>query len=183
MTINSRIRGFSMLELVLVISIIGILLAVALGRLLPYIDEAERVGVLTTESQIRSALTISAAKRIAGGRSATIGELDGTNPMGLMLEPPGNYAGEFHSSEAAAVPRRNWYFDLSTRRLVYRKGRPFGNTSDSETDADTEFEVRVAFEDRNGSGSFEPGADELWGIRLHRVAGTEWLAGRKPVDP
>ncbi len=54
-------RGFSFLELVTVIAIIGILLAVAISRLLPYIDEAERIGVLTLESQIRSMLMLAAA--------------------------------------------------------------------------------------------------------------------------
>ncbi len=43
--------GFSLLELVVVIVIISILVGVALNRLLPYIDEAERVGVLTLGGQ------------------------------------------------------------------------------------------------------------------------------------
>lgn len=172
-----RNRGFSFLELVVVIVIIGILLAVALNRLLPYIDEAERVGVLTLESQIKSALVTDAAKRIAGGRAASISQLDGSNPMRLMLEPPKNYVGEKREHQRTDVPRRNWYFDLKTRRLVYRVGRRFGWSDDDLMD-DPEFEVRVAFNDRNGNSRFEPGTDELYGVRLDAVAGAEWLAGQ-----
>ncbi|MDH3578019.1 MAG: prepilin-type N-terminal cleavage/methylation domain-containing protein [Gammaproteobacteria bacterium] len=179
MNARSGNRGFSMLELVVVIVIIGILLAVALNRLLPYIDEAERVGVLTLESQIKSTLVTDAAKRIAGGRAASISELDGSNPMRLMLEAPKNYVGEKREDQRNAVPRRNWYFDLKTRRLVYRVGRRFGWSNDEFMD-DPEFEVRVAFNDRNGNSRFEPGTDELYGVRLQTVAGAEWLAANKP---
>ena len=89
MSTQIRRSGFSLLELVVVIVIIGILLAVALNRLLPYIDEAERVGVLTLESQIKSTLVTDAAKRIAGGRSASISELDGST---TDLSEPGSFA-------------------------------------------------------------------------------------------
>ncbi len=179
---NRKTGGFSLLELVVVIAIIGILLAVAMTRLLPYIDEAERVGVLTLESQIRSALMTAAAKRIAGGKSASIVEFNGSNPINLMLEAPGNYVGELQRSDVSSVPRRHWYFDLNTRELVYRQGRPFGLGSERDTMESPAFEVRVAFEDRNQDGRFEPGRDELWGVRLHRVAGSEWLARRAPAE-
>ncbi|MDH3614698.1 MAG: prepilin-type N-terminal cleavage/methylation domain-containing protein [Gammaproteobacteria bacterium] len=170
--------GFSLLELIVVIVIISILVAVALDRLLPYIDEAERIGVLTFESQIKSTLMVAAAKRIAGGKAASISELDGSNPMHLMLETPDNYVGELRGYDKNSVPRRNWYFDLNTRRLVYRIGRRFSWSDDNESMNNPEFEVRVAFDDRNGNGRFEPGTDELYGIRLQREAGSVWLVGR-----
>ena len=176
-------RGFSALELVVVIAVIGILLAIALSRLLPYIDEAERIGVLTLESQIRSTLMIAAAKRIASGRSASISELNGSNPMALMLETPGNYVGEMHEPHLISVPRRNWYFDLTTRRLVYRTGRPFGWFNDRALMDNPEFEVQIAFDDRDGNGIFDPGSDELFGVRLRRAAGAEWLAAIEPARP
>jgi len=173
--------GFSLFELVVVIALISLLVGIALNRLLPYIDEAERVAVLTLESQIKSTLLTSAAKRIAGGKAASISDLDGSNPMHLMLEAPKNYAGELHQQDRDGVPRRNWYFDLDSRRLVYRTGRRFGWSNDDKPMLDPEFVVRVAFNDRNGNGSFEPGTDELYGVRLQREAGAKWLAGGVPI--
>jgi len=170
-------RGFSLLELVVVICLIGILMAVALTRLLPYIDEAERVAVLTLESQLRSSLVMAAAQRIVRGETADIANLNGTNPIGLLLEAPANYVGERSASEQSQVPRRHWYFNLSSHRLAYRPGRPFGLRSPEEPRDHLELEVHVAFEDRNGNGAFEPAADELHGVRLQRVAGAGWLIG------
>ena len=83
-------RGFSILEMVIVIVLISVLMAFGITRLLPYIDEAERIGVLTMESRLRSTLILVAAKRIAGGQAARIAELDGSNPMSLMLQAPAN---------------------------------------------------------------------------------------------
>ena len=123
----------------------------------------------------------SAAKRIAGGKAASISELDGSNPMQLMLEAPENYVGEFRDVDEAAVPHRTWYFNLDTRRLVYRAGRRFAWSEADVSPTDPEFEVRVAFDDRNGNGHYEPGTDELFGVRLQRQAGAEWLTGGEPV--
>lgn len=169
--------GFSLVELVVVIALISLLVGIALNRLLPYIDEAERVAVLTLEGQIKSTLLMAAAKRIAGGKAASISELDGSNPMHLMLEPPKNYAGERRRQDSDDVPRRSWYFDLDSRRLVYRAGRRLGWHHDDIPPQDPEFGVRVAFDDRNRNGQFDPGADELYGVRLQREAGDSWLAG------
>jgi len=174
---GSASSGFSLLELVVVIALISLLVGIALNRLLPYIDEAERVAVLTLEGQLKSTLLTAAAKRIAGGRAASISELDGSNPMHLMLEAPKNYAGELHQQDRDGVPRRSWYFDLDSRRLVYRTGRRFSQRDADQPLQDPEFGVRVAFDDRNRNGTFEPGTDELHGVRLHREAGARWLTG------
>ncbi len=176
-------RGFTFVELVVVIVIIALLLPFAIARLLPYLDEAERVGVLTTESQIRSSLMMSAAKRIANGRAASVSEFDGINPMVLLLETPGNYVGEFSNPRPDSVPRRRWYFDLQTRRLVYHPGRPFSWLNDEELIDDPEFEVQISFEDSDGNGVFDPAKDAFSGVRPVRAAGAEWLAGQGSRQP
>ncbi len=37
--------------------------------------------------------------------------------------------------------------------------------------------LRVAFADTNGNGVFEAQREELYGVRLQRVAGSKWLSG------
>lgn len=175
-----RSIGITLLELVVVIAIISVLVAVALDRLLPYIDEAERVSVLRVEGQLRSTLTMEAAKRILRGQSASIPALSGSNPFNFLAEPPKNYVGVLIRPRPAETPPRHWYFDEASRQLVYRLGEAFGLRASDEPMEDPAFTVRVGFADLDGNGRFEASRDELYGVHLERVAGATWLAGIRP---
>ena len=167
-----RSGGFTLLELVVVIVIIGTLLVFAINRLLPYIDEAERVAVLSVESQLKNTLVMEAAQRIVRGQSQSIAELERSNPMALLLQAPDNYVGEWR---AGSVPERRWYFDPVSRRLVYKTGEPWTPALRDRRFEDPQFEVRVIFADRDADGVFDAAKDELFGVRLHRLAGADWL--------
>lgn len=167
--------GFTLLELVVVIIIISVLLATAATRLLPYLDEAERVSVLSIESQLRNTLLMEAAQRIVRGQSASIGELEQANPMALLLQAPDNYIGE-RRADRDSLPERRWYFDPGKKRLVYRRGEPYTLAAGGPPLRDPEFEVRVIFSDRNADGVFNAAEDEFYGVRLLRMAGSDWLA-------
>jgi len=177
---HSRGAGFSMLELTVVIIVIGVLIVVAITRLLPYLDEAERVAVLTVERQLKNSLVMEAAQRIARGQSASIAELEQINPMELLLEPPGTYAGVYAGINSD-LPARHWYFDTASKRLVYKTGKPYAPMVQDHTFEDPQFSVRVIFEDRDADGSFNAQNDELYGVRLLRIAGADWLAGESDI--
>jgi len=168
-------RGFTLLELVLVVVIIGVLLKVAIDRMLPWLDEAERVSVLTVESQLKNTLVMEAAQRIVRGQSASIAQLERSNPMALLLEAPDNYVG-VRRADAGNLPERGWYFDPDSKRLVYRIGEPYSPRLRDRNWTSPEFEVRVIFEDRDADGVFDAANDELFGVRLLRMAGADWLA-------
>ncbi|MGB5491999.1 MAG: type II secretion system protein [Woeseiaceae bacterium] len=170
-------QGFSLLEMIVVIALISTLIAVAANRLLPYIDEAERVAVLRVEGQLRSSLMMEAAQRIVRGQSASISALDGVNPVKFLLEPPKNYIGERLQREIEQLPTRRWYYEQDGQRLVYRLGEPYGLPAHDDSVDDPAFQVRVAFADSNGNGIFEAQREELYGVRLQRVAGAKWLSG------
>ena len=169
-------RGFTWLELALVVSLIGILAAVFLVKIMPLFGEAERVGLLRIEAELKNALVMEAAKRIVQGRTAEIASLEGANPFQFVLEAPANYLGELEAPDPASVPARHWYFDSSTRRLVYRVHSDRFE-SDLGPPARAEYEIRLSFDDRNSSGAFEAGSDDFRGVRLVPVAAYRW---RKP---
>lgn len=168
-------RGFTLLELVIVIVIIGVLAGFLLDRVLPLVGQAERVAFQQVRSQVQSALLLEAAERIARGESSTLSELAGANPMSLLLLPPGNYIGERSRPTLTDVPRAAWYFDSRDGRLVYRPGRQ-ANIETSEGPNDRiELAVSFVFRDRNGDGRFQPSADHFDGLRLAPVYPFRWL--------
>lgn len=159
--------GFSMLELVVVVAVVGILLAVGASRILPYIAQAERVAVVRMENQLRNVLVLEAALIIARGESARLAELDLANPMSLVLEPPRNYLGELNAPTLDLLPTRSWYFDSATRHLIYRAGR--GYEGSKSVPVLHEYSVRIEYADTDSNAQFSPGTDAFHGVRLRRL--------------
>lgn len=168
-----RMRGFSMLELVVVVALVAVLSGFLLVRVLPLIGQAERIAFLQTRQQIQSALLLEAAERVARGESATLAELTGENPMQLLLEPPANYFGTW-SETGAALKRRAWYYDPRENRLVYRPGRQA--KFDPLDGPDDRIELRVSFvyRDRDSDGLFNPSVDHFDGLRFEPVYPYAW---------
>jgi type II secretory pathway pseudopilin PulG len=117
----SRERGFSLLELTIVVGIVAFMFYVALDKLLALAVQAEQVSVLQMEGSLQSALGIQVAYQLAQGKS--VGELasmEGMNPLRLLSNRPSNYLGELDHPNPAAIEGGHWYFDSSAKELVYR---------------------------------------------------------------
>jgi prepilin-type N-terminal cleavage/methylation domain-containing protein len=114
-----RNRGFTLLELLIVISIVAILFGVALDRLLRYQEMGERAAVELNVAAINTALNMKFAAYIVRGRPAAIEDEVGKNPIGLLARLPENYLGELYSPDLKSLPRGCWYFDVASRDLVY----------------------------------------------------------------
>ena len=167
-------RGFSLFEFVVVIVCIAILSGLLLDRVLPLIGQAERVAFLQARQQIQSALLLEAAERLARGESASLSELAGSNPINLLLEPPGNYLGPRSSEQHDSVPRRSWYFDEQNRLLVYRPGRQ-AKLEILEGPADRiQMSVSFVYRDRDADGSFNASIDHFDGLRFVSVHPYAW---------
>lgn len=115
---NER-RGFSLLELVVVIVIVSVLAVFAIDRLLALRFEAERAGVQSVLSALRSGLYIQFAGHAVRGQLDRAAAAEGSNPMLTLSEKPESYAGEFHGADPASFAPGTWYFDSRDGVLVY----------------------------------------------------------------
>lgn len=158
--------------------IISTLVSMLLVRVLPAIDEAERAAVLKIEGQLRSSLTMEAAKYVARGEFEQIRSMVGMNPMRLMMDPPTNYVGE--KKTAAGVPKAHWVFSTETGRLVYRPDEPRTPGLEGLEQFAPEFAVQLAYEDIDGDGRYTATDGQYYGVRLARVKGVGWL-DREPL--
>ena len=166
-------QGFTYLELVFVIIIIGTLISMLAIRLMPAIDEAERAAVLKIEGQLRSSLTMQAARYVARGEFDQIRGMVGMNPMRLMMDPPKNYVGERETP--AGVPRAHWVFATESKRLVYKPDLPRTQALAGIEQFTPEFAVQLAYEDIDGDGRYTARDGQYYGVRLARVDGVGWL--------
>jgi len=114
-----RDRGFTLLELLVVICVVALLFGVALDRLLRVQELGERAAMEQNVAAINSALVLKFAAYVIGGHPEKIaGELN-QNPVHLLARPPQNYLGELYAPDSKSLPRAAWYFDRQSGDLIY----------------------------------------------------------------
>lgn len=124
---SGRQGGFSLLELAIVVSIIGILAGMLLSRVDLFQDKAEIAAMENVVGTLRSALSMKASQLLVQGKKAELSKLTTINPMDLLAQKPANYAGEYYSPQKVKISPGNWYFDRKQFLLVYitRTGATF----------------------------------------------------------
>jgi type II secretory pathway pseudopilin PulG len=115
----TRVGGFSLLELGVVLAIIAVLAGFLLNRLAFYQERAELAAVHQTLVALNGALSQQAAVLRVQHREAALPTLAAQNPIEWLATPPVNYLGEFYSPAEQDVPFGNWYFDRTDNNLVY----------------------------------------------------------------
>jgi general secretion pathway protein G len=175
-----RSRGFTLLELVIVITLVVILFLTAFWRLLPLRGDAEAAHVATTIGTLRSNLGLVVTERILADSLDGLAGLEGANPMALLARPPGNYVGELDPGEDKTRLDGNWYFDEASRALRYRLRYP-QYLADPPADGPVElaWRVELSYSDHNDDGRYQPGEDTLRGVRLGALDNPGWA----PPDP
>ena len=167
-------RGFSLLELVVVIVIISILLTLAISRLLALQVDAERVAMETVAGTLRSAIGIKVAEHIVRHDIAGLKDMEGSNPMDRLAELPRNYLGALDSPDLSRLEGGNWYFDIRGRVLVYLVRNKGFFTSGLGDPPRAGFAIRLVYADTNRNGVFDPGVDSIEGLRLVAVSPYTW---------
>ena len=103
-------RGFSLIELLVVVLIVSILMVVAISRLLALQVDAERVVMESTVGAVRSAMGIKVAEFIVKQKVSALPAYESKNPMSLLAEVPKNYLGEMEATDPPCPGERQLVF-------------------------------------------------------------------------
>jgi len=176
MKFNARSRGFSLLELVMVIGLVGFLASALYERVQFYQERAEYAVMELTASAIRSGLKFRVAAYMLKRSTSEVLQLNKENPVHWLSEIPSNYAGEFSGEFADGVAPGNWYYDPSERVMVYVV-RHRNHFEPNPTDGfRVRFKVRVEYGtilDANGQAL---GSDGFKTIAFEAVRPYRWFA-------
>jgi len=112
-------KGYTFLELLIVIVIISILIAVALDRHSKLLVDVERTSMQHDLGVMRSAIGMQVAEHFLTGNMAGLKNLVNSNPMDLLAEKPKNYIGLISYREADEVEVGSWYYDTDINALIY----------------------------------------------------------------
>lgn len=112
-------KGFTLIELIVVITVIVVLMGLFLNRALFYVEQAEKTAMEEVAGTIQSALTMQYGQILTRGKSSDVAALAQDNPMNWLQKRPRNYAGEFYDPTTLSVESGNWVFDLKSRDLIY----------------------------------------------------------------
>ena len=177
-----RPQGFSLIELLIVIVVVGLLLTIAVERLLKLRFEAERTMVQSVMTALRGGLYIEFASAATGGRMARLDTAGGINPMALLAEKPDTYAGEFFGADPALFEPGTWYFDTRDRAIVYVVRFPERFVTPLAGPPRARLRVEPDYDDLDRNGRFDPGRDPVRGLKLVPVEPFYWKteAGEKP---
>lgn len=173
-------QGFSFLELVLVISIIGLLFTLAADRLLILQVEAERTAMQQVLGTIRSAMNLNVATHIARDNIDELANAEASNPMDWLSQTPDNYIGVRNEADPSDIESGKWYYDKYHELLIYRVTNSEYYESDLKGPARARFRVELSYTDNNDDGQYSANTDEIHGLKLAAVEPYKWL--NKPVD-
>lgn len=150
-----RQQGLTVFEVTLVVILVGILMVIAMERMLRLDVQAERVYLEREIGVIQSALLIEFADRVVHQGPEAARSLAASNPVAVLARPPASYAGEFDEAVPDGLRGGEWYFDTRSRSLVYvvRNAEQFVTSITDPKRA--RFQVRLVEGQRDGRARIE----------------------------
>lgn len=115
------VKGFTLIELVIVITIIVIMAGFFFSRIPYYQAQAEKASVQQVAGALQSALVMRYGALMARGAAneKELSSLATDNPMNWLQQKPRNYAGEYYDPTPGTVAPGHWMFDLKSHDLIY----------------------------------------------------------------
>lgn len=166
-------KGFTLLELIAVISIIAVLAGLFLVRV-PYFQErAEKAAMQQVEGALQSALVMRYGSLLTRGAAneKELSLLATDNPITWLQQKPKNYIGEFYDPTPGAIAPGNWMFDLKSRELIYVLNRAENFTPGSDGRKWIRFHARLGYEPALG----RPEGKELATTLFEPVEPYRWV--------
>jgi prepilin-type N-terminal cleavage/methylation domain-containing protein len=115
----TKLRGFSLLELMIAVIAIGVVATILLNRLFYYQELAEKAEMEYTINAVKSALRLRMAGHLVAGQAQHYVLLAKENPMDWLELKPRNYQGLLPNSPADELIPGSWYFDATAKTLIY----------------------------------------------------------------
>jgi general secretion pathway protein G len=114
-----RQAGITWIEFSVVASVLAVVAASLLTRLLYYEELAEATVVQMTIQNIRSGLRYQVADRLVAGRTPEIAQLLGANPVSWLERPPDGYVGMVRTGSIRSLPAGSWFHDIDRGEIGY----------------------------------------------------------------
>ena len=167
-------RGFTLIELVVVIAIVVVMMGLFLNRAMFYVEQAEKTSMEGVAGAIQSSLTMQYGQILTRGKPSDAAALAQDNPMNWLQKKPRNYVGEYYDLTPLSVDSGNWAFDLKSRELVYivRNSSYFKPGKDGKKWV--RFHVATNYEALR-SPSLQSTSPELTGILFEPVEPYSWF--------
>lgn len=147
-------KGFSLLELIVVIVIIMVMMGLFLNRVSFYQEQAEKAAMEQVSGALQTALVLRFGALLArGGTERDMGVLETDNPVNWLQQKPRNYAGEFYDPTPGAVAPGNWMFDLKSRDLIYVVDRGDYFTPGKDGRKWIRFHVKLVYDSVSGDAA------------------------------
>ena len=112
-------KGFTLIELIVAITIIVFLMGMLLTRIWFYQEQAEKAAMEQVAGALQTALVMQYGHMLVNNREADVKNLVNENPVRWLMQKPRNYSGEYFGMTPDTIPPGNWAFDLKTRELIY----------------------------------------------------------------
>lgn len=171
-SISVRKRGFTLIEMTVVIIIISALAAVALDRYYKLLIDVERTSMEHDLGVMRSAIGIQVAGHYVAGDMAGLEELVGGNPMDFLVEKPKNYLGVKGLHELGEMEKGSWIYDPQAEILVYLVRNRMYFKSRLEEPERARFKILPVYSEKRKEDVI---TKYLSGLRLQPVEPYRWL--------
>lgn len=170
---KKRQRGFTFLEVVVVIAIISILGVVALNRYYKLLVDVERTSMQHDLGVMRSAVSLQVAGHFVADDMAGLKKLVGSNPMDLLAEKPNNYLGVKSSYRLVDMEAGSWFYDSTKQELIYLVRNQLYFETELSGQMRARFKIMPVYTDRSSNSKTQ--GRYLSGLTLKAMDSYRWL--------